>query len=352
MTSKDNNILNTASTTALALIFGLSSTSVYASEEESCTPDNISGRITLNNFSETIGNANFKPLQETDLYFSCGDRLSANITGDFTSSDDLDYSGSRREQLSLSYKAGDLHSPLIVTGGYLGEQRYFEAIFASPGKRPDVEFEETLYASRIDNPELIGVSLQKTFSLQNDWKLHLNGSSYAVLEQNKTPSGLAEDRANSTTPSYHGKMKLTHDKVSLGAEAGKTENGVLGNSPEEFVGFFAQYKTKLANNVLFTNTAETLHFNNFNNQSGAKKRLTVASSNIEWQPKTNIALWGQLGINSDSLLEENQTFIEVGGRYDYEISSSTKLSAFVAADKELNSEIKGTQIGMRLEHGF
>ena len=347
---------NTMAGAVLSDIFAVSSSMAPAPEEES----KITGHVTLNNFWEKVGDGNaYKPLNEVVYSLSCGERLGFQASGDFENNGAFDYGGMRREQLFATYKVGDISSPLSITGGYLGEHRKFEGLSANSAGQPFVGFEQTLFAKRIDNPDLFGVILNKDFSLGDQWKLAAKGSAFGVFEQNDNPANLPEDRANSTTPSWHAKAKFSHDKLSFGAEGGRTENGVIGEEPETYIGAFAQHNTPLTDTLNWKNTAETIYFDNLDNKGDVTGYFNTASSNLEWQPSNlkDVTLWGHVGSNFGSALEEDELFAGVGGRWDMYKKDDLTVSAFAAADveKELggdkNCEI-GRQVGMRVSYGF
>ncbi len=326
------------------------------------TPDtnSCSGKLVFNNFDETIkgGEAHIKPLDEVSLTLKCAKRFSLAASGDFTSSKFGDYQNMRRERLALTYKAGDLSNPLEITAGFLGEQRKFKAIFTAPGQRPSVGFERSMIVNKIDNPDLVGISLKKSFALQDGWKVKLKGSAFGVFNQNEKPVNIMQDRANSKNLSFTGSSTFSKKGVSFGVEGGKIQNGVLGDAPETFVGVYGQYKTAPTPNTVWKSGFEIIYMDNFKNQSDVNKTLSVAYSNIEWKPKSaeNIALWSQIGANFDSL-DTDKIFLETGGRWT--VIKREGLSIFVFAAVDLAKELGDTQktqwdrqIGLRMVHEF
>lgn len=342
---------------AMALTgFSVLSSDIQA--EDTSIDDNISGTLTLHNFEERVssGDIKFKPLSEMNLTVAW-DKLSAEFTGDFETDDPLGYDEVRLERARLTYAPDDQTS---LTAGYLGEHRFFEGLFGSAGGRPDVTLGETLYALRIDNPELVGLIATKDFNFQNGTDLSLEGSVFGVTDQNNNPSSLAEDRANSENLSFAAKARITDNALSYGLEGGTTRHGVLGNADEHYIGLFAQHKIPLNENgnVVLTSTGEVLNFENFNNQDDENSTLGVAYTNIQWTPKEikNLTLWSQIGAVVDSQ-DPDKLVGEIGARYDFVNDGKLRASGFVAADLERtlgsdeNTEY-GTQVGVTMKYEF
>lgn len=329
-------------------------------QENACSSDSLSGKIVLHNFKEQTqsGAKEFKPLSETALSIQCGDRWIAEFDGDFMVPETFGYEDIRREKASITYKAGDLSAPISFTAGYLGEIRKLEGMFGAAGRRPDVGLGENLIAYKIDNPSLLGLIVKKSIPVQ-DGILSLESAIFGVADQEKNPLSLPEDRANSTTPSYYGKAKIVQGGLSYGIEGGRVQHGVMGNTPEDYVGIFGKYTKNLGNTVKWTSTAETLRFENFKNQDGVTRSTSVAYSNLEWTPEAlqNLSLWGQIG-GRFSPDEVDQGFTEIGARLDMIKTNQTLLSAIFAMDrgKPLEDDNRksewGQQVGVTLEHSF
>jgi hypothetical protein len=354
------NLGNTKYLTGIAcLVFSSLVASQANAGGSDCTVDNISGEISFNFIQETLksGDLNLNPTNELATKIQCGNHWSINSSLDFNSAEAFQFNGGRMESLNLTYQSDNNWG---ITAGLLGELRLPEVFMGAPGGRPDIAARQSLYAERIDNNHLVGVVVQKEFNLQNNWSFNLDVSTFRATTPKRNISK-HEDRGNTKDFSYTLKgsfeRKSNGGSISFGAETGRIQHGYLGTANENYVGVFGRFNTHLTDNLLWTNSVEQLYFENYFNEMGKDRRLTVAFSDLQWKPNLNnrLTLWGQVGFNNDNI-KNDAAFVEFGSRYDLIRSERGELSFIAALDLEKNIDTRkldwGSQIGLKANIRF